>query len=89
MLVLSRFSGESIIVDDDIKIQILQVNGDTVKIGIEAPTNKSIYREELYVEIQEENKHAGSGESSGIREISEKLKKNKSKETSHEEAIVE
>ncbi len=59
MLVLSRTAGESLIIDDNIKVHILQVNGETIKVGIEAPRHISIYRQELYEEIRNENKSAG------------------------------
>ena len=89
MLVLSRQIGESIIIDDDIKVQVLQVNGDTVKIGIEAPRKKPIYREELYLEIQAENKNAGSAGSADLKVFSEKLKSKKSDTTKPAEVIEE
>jgi carbon storage regulator len=87
MLVLSRQIGESIIIDDDIKIQVLQVNGDTVKIGIEAPRKKPIYREELYLEIQAENKHAGSADTEELKHFSEKLKSKNSDKTTPAEVV--
>ena len=87
MLVLSRQIGESIIVDDDIKIQVLQVNGDTVKIGIEAPRKKSIYREELYLEIQAENMTASSADTQDLKHFSDKLKSKKSEKTKPSEVV--
>ena len=64
MLVLSRKPGESIIINGDIKITVVQTKGNQVKVGIEAPKETKIYREELLKSIQEtnpENKKA-SGE---------------------------
>ncbi|MBD3276578.1 MAG: carbon storage regulator CsrA [Candidatus Marinimicrobia bacterium] len=87
MLVLSRQIGESIIIDDDIKIQVLQVNGDTVKIGIEAPRKKAIYREELYLEIQAENQNAGSADTQDLKDFSDKLKSKKSEKTTPADVI--
>ncbi len=52
MLVLTRQLGERIMIDNNIKIQILNINGRSVQIGIDAPQNISIYREELYNRIQ-------------------------------------
>jgi len=60
MLVLGRKKGESIIIDDDIEIIITAVEGETVKIGINAPKHITIHRKEVYLEIQEENKAATS-----------------------------
>jgi len=58
MLVLSRIKGTAIIIGDDIKVTILEVKRDTVRLGIEAPRSISVHREEIYDAIQEEKKHA-------------------------------
>lgn len=60
MLALSRKKGESIIIGDKIEIKILDITGDRVRIGIEAPRDVTIHRQEIYLEIQEENKQAAS-----------------------------
>ena len=62
MLALSRKLGESIIIDNDIEITILEVKGDQVKIGISAPKSVSIYRKEIYLQIQESNQEAAKSE---------------------------
>lgn len=61
MLALSRKTGESIIVDNDIEITILEIKGDQVKLGIKAPKSVPIYRKEIFVQIQEENMSAFAG----------------------------
>ena len=53
MLILTRSQNESIIINDDIKITILGTKGQDVKIGIEAPEDVKIWREEIYVQLQE------------------------------------
>ncbi len=58
MLVLSRKVGEGIIIDDDVTIKIIEVKGGAIRIGIDAPKNKKIYRQELYDRIVEENRSA-------------------------------
>lgn len=58
MLVLTRKTGESINIGDDIKISIMDIKGRSVRIGIEAPQSMSIHREEVYTKIQEENRLA-------------------------------
>lgn len=58
MLVLSRKKGESIIIDGQIEVKVIAVEGDTVKLGIEAPKTVSIHRQEVYQAIQEENQAA-------------------------------
>ena len=58
MLILTRKSGESITIGDDVKITVIEVKGKQVRIGIDAPRNYIIHREEVYIRIQEENKRA-------------------------------
>lgn len=54
MLILTRRVGETIRINNDISIQVLGVSGQQVKIGIAAPTDVAVHREEIYLRIQEE-----------------------------------
>ncbi|NLK78894.1 MAG: carbon storage regulator CsrA [Clostridiales bacterium] len=63
MLALTRKKGESIIINNNIEISILEMRGDQVKIGISAPKEVPVYRKEVYLQIQEENKAAITAES--------------------------
>ncbi len=56
MLALTRKKGESLVINNNIEISILEVRGDQIKIGISAPKDVPIYRKEVYKQIQEENK---------------------------------
>lgn len=58
MLVLTRKKGQKLIIYDNIEVVILETRGDTVKIGIKAPKNVPIYREEIFAEIKKENQEA-------------------------------
>lgn len=58
MLALSRKANESIVIGNDIEITVLEVKGDQVKIGINAPKSVPIYRKEIYLQIKEANKEA-------------------------------
>jgi carbon storage regulator len=58
MLALSRKTGESIIIGDNIEIKILDIQGDQVRLGIAAPKSIPIYRKEIYLQIQQENQAA-------------------------------
>ncbi len=60
MLVLTRKKDQSIIVNENIEITILEVQGDQVRIGISAPRDISIHRKEVFLQISEENKKAAS-----------------------------
>ncbi|MBP7059205.1 MAG: carbon storage regulator CsrA [Lachnospiraceae bacterium] len=59
MLALSRKKGESLIINNNIEVMILETHGDQVKIGISAPKEVPIYRKEVYLQIQKENEEAG------------------------------
>ncbi|MFB5759869.1 carbon storage regulator CsrA [Paenibacillus medicaginis] len=58
MLVLSRKKGESIVIQNNIVITVLSVEGDNVKIGISAPKDIDIYRKEIFEAIQQNNQDA-------------------------------
>lgn len=58
MLVLTRKLGESIAIDDHIKIVVVQIKGKQVRLGIQAPKETKIHREEVYAAIQDSNKEA-------------------------------
>jgi carbon storage regulator len=58
MLILSRKLGESIVIDGRIIVKILRLDGDLVKVGIEAPAEVPVHRQEVYEEIQKVNQEA-------------------------------
>jgi carbon storage regulator len=58
MLLLTRKLGENIRIGDDVKITIVEVKGNHVKLGIEAPPSVKVHREEIYERIQQENRRA-------------------------------
>jgi carbon storage regulator len=60
VLVLTRNVGESIVIGDDIIVKVIEVRGDVVRIGVEAPSSVRIYREELYRELVEANRAAAA-----------------------------
>jgi carbon storage regulator len=67
MLVLTRRAGESIVIGDEVRVVVLDVRGDTVRLGIEAPRNVQVHRAEVYAEVQAANaaavSHSGDLES--------------------------
>ena len=60
MLVLTRKVGEGIIIGDDIKLTIVEIKGGNIRLGIDAPRDKKIHRQEVYDRIQEQNRAATS-----------------------------
>ena len=66
MLVLTRRSGESITVGDVIRITVLEVHGHQVRLGIEAPQEIPVHREEVYRRIREENYKAAQAMKRGL-----------------------
>ena len=74
MLILTRKLGESINIGDDIKISVLGIHGRQVRIGVEAPLNVVVHREEIYVKIQEENRNASKTITNDLKGMVEMLK---------------
>ena len=72
MLALTRKSGESIVINNDVEITVLDIKGDQVKIGITAPKSVPVYRKEVYIQIQEANKAASN--SDGMEALENLLK---------------
>lgn len=57
MLILTRRVGETLMINDDIKVTVLAVNGNQVKIGIDAPNSVAVHREEIYLRIEAEKQN--------------------------------
>ena len=62
MLALARKLNQSIVIGNNIEITLLEIKGDKIKVGINAPKSVPIYRKEIYEQIQEENKKAAQAE---------------------------
>jgi carbon storage regulator len=60
MLMLTRRPGERVVIGDDVFVTVLEVSGQTVRLGIDAPDGLSIYREEIWLSVKEENRAAAS-----------------------------
>lgn len=73
MLVLTRKLGESIAIDDHIKIVVISIKGKQVRLGIQAPKETKIHREEVYTAIQDQNKEASSA-AVNLSDVSKALK---------------
>jgi len=75
MLVLTRKLGESIAIDDHIKIVVVQIKGKQVRLGIKAPKETKIHREEVYQAIQDQNTEAAKSDIRDVSKISEEFTK--------------
>ena len=66
MLVLSRRPGESIMIGHEVVLTVLEVRGDVVRIGIKAPRDLDVHREEVFLELQQANRSAASPSATGL-----------------------
>jgi carbon storage regulator len=73
MLVLTRKLGESIAIDDNIKIVVVQIKGKQVRLGIKAPSDTKIHREEVYQAIQDQNTEAAQSTPSDIARLNDDI----------------
>lgn len=73
MLVLTRKPGEGFVIGDDITIKIVEMKGGGVRIGIEAPLDKKIYRQEIYERITMENRAAAQWNMTDLDTLSDNL----------------
>lgn len=77
MLVLSRRVGQSIMIGNGIEVKIVEVKGDQVRLGIEAPADVPVHRQEVYEQIQAENRQAANapGAQDAVRDLSALLRR--------------
>ncbi len=74
MLVLTRKIGESIKINEDVKITVIDVKGKNIRLGIEAPRETKIYREEVFLRIKQENHSAATPKNIDMGKISQLMK---------------
>ena len=74
MLILTRKKGESIVIDDNIEVVIIESSDGKIKLGIEAPKNIDIHRKEVHESIQQENKSAKSNKKVDLNSLKDLLK---------------
>lgn len=70
MLVLSRRVGESIVIGDGIVVTVLEIRGDVVRVGVDAPREVKVHRQELLVELADTNRAAASASEESIADLS-------------------
>lgn len=74
MLVLTRRAGESVMIGDDVVITVLEARGDVIRLGIQAPRDVRVHREEVYRELQAANLEAASPTDAVVEELSRTLR---------------
>lgn len=75
MLVITRKPGEGFLIGDDITVRILEDNDGRIRVGIEAPKEKKIYREEVYERIRQENEQASRWQADDWRSLTQQFAK--------------
>ncbi|BCJ43096.1 hypothetical protein GCM10010168_01620 [Actinoplanes ianthinogenes] len=75
MLVLTRRAGESVMIGDDVVITVLEARGDVIRLGIQAPRDVQVHREEVYRELQDANRAAASPTDDAVHAITQMLQK--------------
>ncbi len=73
MLVLTRKEGEGIVIGDDVRVYIVEMKNGSIRLGIDAPKDKKIYRQEVYDRICRENREAAQWNMSDMQQLSETL----------------
>lgn len=73
MLVLSRRTGESVVIGHEVTVTVLEVRGDVVRIGIDAPRHVQVHREEVYRELQEANRAAAAADDAAAASLAQAL----------------
>jgi carbon storage regulator len=74
LLVLTRRSGESVMIGDDVVITVLEVRGDVIRLGIRAPRDIQVHREEIYRELQASNREAASPTADAVKALAELIR---------------
>ena len=73
MLVLTRRAGESVMIGDDVVITVLEARGDVIRLGIQAPKDVRVHREEVYRELQAANREAASPSDEAVEALTRML----------------
>lgn len=73
MLVLTRRAGESVMIGNDVVITVLEARGDVIRLGIQAPRDVQVHREEVFRELQTANREAASPTEDAVRAVTEML----------------
>ncbi|WP_030176751.1 carbon storage regulator CsrA [Spirillospora albida] len=81
MLVLTRRTGESVMIGDDVVVTVLDVRGDVVRVGVRAPRSVPVHREEVFKELQAANREAASPGEDALADLQRLLGRRPGKES--------
>lgn len=73
MLVLTRRVGESIVIGNDVVVTVLEVRGEVVRVGIDAPREVAVHRQEVYDEVSAANRRAASPDEQSVAALTQEL----------------
>jgi carbon storage regulator len=73
MLVLTRRAGESVMIGDDVIVTVLETRGEVIRLGIQAPRDIQVHREEVFRELQSANREAASPTDDAVRAVTKML----------------
>jgi len=73
MLVLTRRTGQSVMIGDDVTITVLEARGEVVRLGIQAPRDVQVHREEVYRELRDVNREAASPTEDAVQAVTKML----------------
>jgi len=79
MLVLTRKRNQSIVVNDNIELTIIDIQGDQVRVGINAPKDVKVFRKEVYIEMTEENQRASNVQMDALNMLKDAIKNQRKK----------
>ena len=74
MLRITRRAGERVILGDDVIIEVTEIRGQTVRLGIDAPRSVTVYREEIWLEVKRENEAAARAAGATLPDVTGRLK---------------
>ena len=75
MLVLSRRVGESIVIGDDITVTVLEIRGDVIRVGIDAPRSVTVHRAELLADLESSNRESASPPETAVSSLAEQIRR--------------
>jgi carbon storage regulator len=75
MLRITRRAGERIMLGDDVVVEVMEIRGQTVRLGIDAPRSLPVYREEIWLEVKRENEAAAHSATGDLSDIADRLKR--------------